>query len=124
MRPALNFRLPGFAQEQCHRPMTWLLAVLLSGISCFSLAEAKSTTHSVTIEALQFSPPNLEVKAGDTVTWNNKDAFPHNVTAENKSFHSADMLSGRSWTFKASKKGVFPYVCTLHPTMRAVLIVK
>ncbi len=89
-----------------------------------SFAEAKSTTHTVAIEALQFSPPNLEVKAGDTVIWENKDAFPHNVTAENNSFHSGDFRSGRSWKFKAGKKGVFPYVCTLHPTMKAVLIVK
>ena len=89
-----------------------------------SFAEAKSTTHTVTIEALQFSRPNLEVKTGDTVIWKNKDAFPHNVTAEDKSFYSGEMQSGSSWKFKAGKKGVFPYLCTLHPTMKAVLIVK
>ena len=80
-------------------------------------------THSVTIEALQFSQPNLEVKAGDSVIWKNKNPFPHNVTAENKSFRSGEIQSARSWKFKAGKKGVFPYVCTLHPGMKAVLIV-
>lgn len=81
-------------------------------------------THTVNIEALQFSAPNLEVKAGDTVIWKNKDAFPHNVTAANKGFRSGDIQSARSWKFKAGKKGVFPYVCTLHPGMKAVLTVK
>ncbi len=81
-------------------------------------------THTVDIETLQFSPLNLEVKAGDTIIWKNKDAFPHNVTAENKSFRSGEIQSARSWKFKAGKKGVFPYVCTLHPGMKAVLTVK
>ncbi len=104
--------------------MTLLLAVVFSGLSALASAAPKPTTHAVTIEALQFSPPNLEVKAGDTVIWKNKDAFPHNVTAENKSFHSQDIQSGQSWKFKAGKKGVFPYVCTLHPGMKAVLTVR
>jgi plastocyanin len=87
-------------------------------------AEPASKTHTVNIEAMQFSPATLEVKAGDTVVWKNKDPFPHNATADNKAFRSVDMQSGRSWTFKARKKGVFPYVCTLHPTMKATLVVK
>lgn len=87
-------------------------------------AAPKSKTHTVNIEALQFSPVTLEIQSGDTVIWKNKDPFPHNVTAQDKSFHSGEMQSGRSWKFKAGKKGEFSYVCTLHPTMKAVLIVK
>ena len=120
----MNFPLPGFAKGQRHRPMPLLLAVLFSGVSALSFAAPKSKTHTVEIEALKFSPATLEVMTGDTVIWNNKDAFPHNATAENKGFRSADIQSGQSWKFKAGNKGVFPYVCTLHPGMRAVLIVK
>jgi plastocyanin len=119
----VNFR-HGFAQEPRHRPMAWLLAVLFSGITALSFAAPKSSIHTVDIEALKFSPPALEVRAGDTVIWKNKDAFPHNVIAENKGFRSADIQSGQSWKFKAGSKGVFPYVCTLHPGMKAVLTVK
>lgn len=100
---------------------------LFAGAVCFGAGVAAAPaakTHTVTIEALQFSPASLEVNAGDTVVWKNKDAFPHNATADNKAFRSVDMQSGRAWTFKARKKGVFPYVCTLHPTMKATLIVK
>ena len=73
---------------------------------------------------MKFSPPTLAVKAGDTVIWKNKDAFPHNATAENKSFRSAEIQSGQSWKFKVRNKGEFPYVCTLHPGMKAVLTVE
>lgn len=120
----MNFRLTGFAQRQGHRPMTLLLAVVLSGLSALSFAAPKPKSHTVEIEAMKFSPATLEVMTGDTVIWKNKDAFPHNATAENKGFRSADIQSGQSWKFKAGNKGVFTYVCTLHPGMKAVLTVK
>ena len=120
----MNFRLPGFAKWQRHCLMTLLLAVLFSGVSAFSSAAPRFRTHTVEIEALKFSPATLEVMMGDTVIWKNKDAFPHNATAENKGFRSADIQSGQSWKFKTGNMGVFPYVCTLHPGMKAVLIVK
>ena len=118
------FRLSGFAKIQGHRPAALLFALLFSGVTASSIAAPKSSTHTVDIEALKFSPAMLEVKAGDTVIWKNKDAFPHNVIAGNKSFHSVDIQSGQTWKFKAGKKGVFPYVCALHPGMKAVLVVK
>ena len=124
MKQVVNFLLPGFARGQRHRPLALPLALLFSGLSALSFAAPKFKTHTVEIEAMTFSPPTLEVKTGDTVTWKNKDAFPHNVTAENKDFHSVDIQSGQSWKFRAGSKGVFPYVCTLHPGMKAVLTVK
>ena len=97
-------------------------AWLGSGTGASAAPAAKS--HAVTIEGLQFLPATLEVNAGDTVVWKNKDPFPHNVTAQDKAFHSPDFGSGRSWTFKARKKGEYPYVCTLHPNMKGTLVVK
>ena len=104
--------------------MTLLLVLLFFGVSAFTFAAPKSRTHTVEIEAMKFSPATLEVMTGDTVIWKNKDAFPHNATAENNGFRSADIQSGQSWNLKAGKKGVFLYVCTLHPGMKAVLTVK
>ena len=104
--------------------MAVLVAALFFGISTGLSAAPASKSHTVDIEAMQFSPATLEVKVGDTVVWKNKDAFPHNVTAANKGFRSVDIQSGHSWNFKARGKGVFPYVCTLHPNMKATLIVK
>ena len=116
--------LPGFTKGQGCRPAALLLALLFSGASALSIAAPKPATHSVDIEALQFSPPTLEVKVRDTIVWKNRDAFPHNVIAENKGFYSGNIQSGQAWRYKAGRKGVFAYVCTLHPGMRAVLIVK
>ena len=104
--------------------MALFVVFLFSGVTTLLIAAPRSMTHTVEIEAIAFSPATLEVKSGDTVIWKNKDPFPHNVVAENKGFRSEDIQGGHSWKFKAGKKGTFSYVCTLHPNMKAVLIVK
>lgn len=101
-----------------------LAAAVLTGAGAATAVQPKPRNHTVNIEAMQFSPATLEVQAGDTVTWRNKDPFPHNVVADNKGFRSEDIPAGGSWTFKARKKGEFAYRCTLHPNMKASLAVK
>jgi plastocyanin len=101
---------------------TLLFALLTAGAVLPAAAQHK--THTVVIEAMKFTPEVLEVAAGDTVVWRNKDAFPHNATAPAGGLKSPDIASNRLWKFKARKKGEFPYVCTLHPGMKATLIVR
>jgi plastocyanin len=86
-------------------------------------AAAKAPTHTVVIEGVQFSPITVEAKVGDTVIWVNKDPFPHTVTSPGR-FDSGTIKAGRSWRFRVKTKGTFAYICTLHPTMKATLVVK
>lgn len=85
---------------------------------------AGTASHTVTMDGTQYSPQELTVKVGDTVVWVNKDPFPHTVTAQSGGFDSKTIGPGKSWKYRASKAGEFPYVCTLHPTMKATLKVK
>ena len=73
---------------------------------------------------MKFNPPELTVKAGETVEWVNDDILPHNVVANDKSFDSGTLHQGQHWKWTAKTKGTFPYVCTLHPTMKATLVVE
>ena len=73
---------------------------------------------------MQFTPATLTVSKGERVVWVNKDLFPHTATADDKSFDSKEIAAGASWTYVAAKAGEYPYGCTLHPTMKAKLIVK
>ena len=103
-------------------------AVLLSLWGCLASAGdahavEKPAIHKVTIDAGQFAPPAVHAKVGDTVVWVNKDPFPHTVTAPGR-FDSGTIQSGASWRFKLKAKGTFAYVCTLHPTMKASIVVK
>lgn len=81
-------------------------------------------THTVTMEATRFEPAVLTIRPGDSITWVNKDPFPHTAASEAAGFGSPVILAGKSWTHTFEKKGDFDYVCTLHPTMTAKLRVR
>lgn len=106
------------------RPIALLLAFgcLLAGP--VPIASAGPASHTVTMDGTQYAPQELTVKAGDTVVWVNKDPFPHTVTARSGGFDSKTIGPGKSWTYRVRKAGVFPYVCTLHPTMKGTLKVE
>ena len=87
-------------------------------------AHAAGTTHAVRIEGMKFIPERLEVAAGDTVVWTNKDFLPHSVTAREERVESGDLAPSKSWRFTARKKGDMPYICRLHPVMKGMLVVK
>lgn len=117
--------MPAELQTRCRHAAAslWIIIVAVAGLSGGE-AQADGLQRAVAIEAMQFSPPIMEVKVGDVVTWTNKDPFPHTVTAENRSFDSGEMPIDGVWKMTAKQKGTFAYRCTLHPTMHGTLIVK
>ena len=86
-------------------------------------AAAGARTHEIVIQALQYRPETLKVRRGDVVVWINKDPFPHTVTAAG-AFDSGSIAAGKSWRFTAKKAGTYPYLCTLHTTMKGTLRVE
>jgi plastocyanin len=86
-------------------------------------AGAQAARHTVTIEGLKYAPATLTVKRGDTVTWTNKDPFPHTVTAQG-AFDSKEIAADGKWSYVARKPGRYDYICTLHPNMKATLVVE
>jgi plastocyanin len=75
---------------------------------------------------MRFQPAVLAVKRGDRVVWLNSDVVPHTATAATtaKSFDSSTIAPGASWAMTAKQPGQLDYVCTLHPMMKASLVVK
>lgn len=86
--------------------------------------ETKPAAAEVKIDNFTFSPAELRVKAGTTVTWINKDDIPHNVVSEDKSFKSKVMDTDERFSFMAATPGTYPYFCGIHPHMRGKLIVE
>lgn len=95
------------------------LAALLLGLG----SAAWAGTHTIVIEGMQFKPAVLAVKRGDRVVWVNRDVVPHTVKAA-ETFESPDIAPGASWATIVTKPGQHAYACTLHPTMKATLVVK
>ncbi len=97
----------------------WLGLVLAAGG-----AAGEPATHRVYIEAMRFSPETLTVASGDRVLWENKDLVPHTVTAAgSRGFDSRTIAPATSWSHVFPVSGSFAYVCTLHPMMKATVIV-
>ena len=71
-----------------------------------------------------FSPATLTIKVGTTITWKNGSSAPHTVTSDDgKSFDSGNILVSKTFRFKFTTAGTFPYHCNIHPYMRATIIV-
>jgi plastocyanin len=79
--------------------------------------------NAVYIDNFAFAPAKLTVPAGSTVTWTNRDEEPHTVVANDGSFHSPGMGSQATFSFTFAKAGTFDYVCSIHPFMRATVVV-
>jgi len=90
----------------------------------FAVDERKPKTHTVTIEGMRFQPEMLTVERGDTIVWVNKDIVPHTATSTSGGFDSKDIQVDETWKFTIRKIGDFAYICTFHPTMKAILRVE
>lgn len=101
------------------------LALLAGSASSGAVPEGrKPAAHTVAMEAMQFKPATLTVRPGDSVTWINKDIVAHTATspaAAKVRFDSQMIAVGREWKHTFTKAGKYDYVCTYHPTMKAVI---
>jgi plastocyanin len=102
-----------------------------SGIfACLLLAAslAAPAAHAgdamVVMKNFDFSPMDITIASGDTVVWTNKDGEPHTVASADGLFHSPALDQDDSFRFTFSKPGVYKYICSIHPKMRATVTVK
>lgn len=84
-----------------------------------------STDHVDLPPSYLFSPAQITVKAGTTVTWTNHDNFTHSVRipAQNGKVVGV-MRPGQSITFTFSSPGTYQYDCSFHPqNMKGTVVV-
>ncbi len=98
---------------------------LFAIVACGPKSEPREAhTYQVEIRGMQFVPASLHVERGDLVVWKNSDLVPHTVTSPGF-FDSGPLQPGAKWTWAVTQNGVqLDYVCTMHPTMKAALIVQ
>jgi plastocyanin/sugar lactone lactonase YvrE len=86
--------------------------------------EATGAEAAVEIKDYAFTPPELTVAAGTTVTWTNNDTVPHTATASDGSFDSGNLNPGESFSFTFHTPGTYPYVCQYHAGMQGTIVVQ
>jgi len=82
-----------------------------------------ATGDAVSIQNFAFSVGTLNVSAGTAVTWTNNDATTHTVTADDGSFNSGNIAPGSKFSHTFSAKGTVNYHCSIHPMMKASVVV-
>ena len=87
------------------------------------LGTAHADEMKVTIDNFTFTPAELSVKVGDTVTWNNHDDIPHTVVSAGK-FRSKALDTDDSFSFTFTAAGEYKYFCSLHPHMTGTIKVE
>jgi plastocyanin len=74
----------------------------------------------VAMAGLKFQPGTLTVAKGTTVVFVNDDTAPHTVTARSGGTDSGVIDPGKRFTLVAASG--FDYVCSIHPSMTAKLV--
>jgi plastocyanin len=101
-----------------------VLALVLLAVSALSIPAAHAADANVVLKNFDYSPMDVTVTVGSTVTWKNLDGEPHTVASVDGAFHSPALDEGDTYQFKFDKPGVYKYICSIHPKMRATITVK
>jgi plastocyanin len=80
--------------------------------------------RQVSIDNFSFNPATLIVTAGTTVTWVNHDDMPHTIKTVNQGFSSPALDTDQRYSYRFTKRGTYAYFCSIHPMMKAKVIVK
>jgi plastocyanin len=103
------------------RIAAWAICALLSATT-----GTRADAPQVTIDNFAFTPAELTVNAGTTVTWLNRDDIPHTVTdaADQRAFKSAPLDTGDSFSHQFATPGTYHYFCSLHAHMQGTIVVR
>ena len=110
------------------RPSTLRWVSITSLFLAFAFAaaahwqSASAANTQGTIQGFQFQVP-ASVTAGDTITWTNKDSAPHTVTSDTAGVFNVSVPAGESANMIAPAAGTYTFHCSIHPNMKATLVV-
>ena len=86
------------------------------------MSDARGDT--VRIRDFCFGPTILRVHPGAEGRFLNADSTPHTVMGANASWGSFRQLNvGKHITYRFTRPGIYPYVCTWHPGMVGAVVV-
>jgi amicyanin len=103
-----------------------LLGLTFAPVQLPATVRVAAAHYSVQMVNYAFAPASITVNEGDTITWTNQDTAPHTVTTTSgpQSLNSPYLSKGQSWSYTFSAPGTYQYYCTVHPDMRARIVVR
>jgi plastocyanin len=111
--------------------MFWVVSSLTLAVVAFLGAHrimaaqpVNASSVEIKIDNFSFAPTTLKVRVGTLLTWTNRDDIPHTVVEDNKTFKSRVLDTDEKFTFIPTKPGTYQYYCSIHPKMRAKVVVE
>ena len=99
-------------------------AVPLLIAAAMAATPAWAEEMEVKIDNFTFSPQQITVKVGTTVTWTNDDDIPHLVVSQTPLFKSNALDTEDKFSFTFTTPGSYAYFCALHPHMTGSIVVE
>ena len=101
-----------------------IAVILISG--CYSQQTKTSNTergaNEVIIDNFAFTPQELTINSGTTITWKNNHNVVHTIVSQNL-FESKTLNKGDEFAFTFNTPGEYNYYCSIHPSMRGRIII-
>ncbi|HKG02729.1 MAG TPA: cupredoxin domain-containing protein [Conexibacter sp.] len=92
-------------------------AVVALALLLASVAGAGAATQSVDVQFDTFSPSQLDLLPGETVTWSNVSPRVHTVTSDSGLFDAGELGPGAVFVRGFDDPGAYAYHCTIHAGM-------
>jgi len=105
------------------KKISLLLSALVLVVSTFFISVSPAAAATVEVKMgtdggmLQFDPPSVTIKAGDSVKWANNKMSPHNVvfeSAADKSHKNLVFSPGEGYESTFNEAGEYSYYCEPH----------
>ena len=105
-------------------PVLAALLLLIAGSALTLTSAQQAQSSEVKIDNFSFSPAQITIRVGTTVTWTNRDDIPHTVVNDEKLFKSKALDTDEKFSFTFEKPGTYTYFCSLHPKMTGKVVVQ
>ncbi len=116
---------PRFAVSRVSTMRSCRLLLPLTVTLALGLA-SPAMAADVSVPDYLFSPADLEIAVGETVTWTFSDDVSHSTKAERgqaEKWNSGLKSAGEAFPYTFTRPGKFNYICEPHPFMKASITV-
>jgi plastocyanin len=87
-------------------------------------AAAVEGAAKVSIANFTFTPGEITIAPGESVTWTNDDGAPHGLEFHDGAEGKDLLLPGASFSRRFDRPGAYDYNCSVHPYMTGRVIVR
>ena len=87
-------------------------------------ATTETSGAKVSIVNFTFTPAQITIAPGESVTWTNDDGAPHGLVYQDGAKGTDLLLPGASFSRQFDRPGTYDYSCAVHPYMTGRVVVR